>query len=75
LFLGFCLGSGLVDPYGCGQFRGLGPAAEAFGVRRVRLGEGDGSLLADEVSGAEVHAGGGVQADRRVAVLVVVGGE
>ncbi len=45
LFLGFCLGSGFVDPGGCGQFRWLESSAEAFRVGRVRLGECDGPLF------------------------------
>lgn len=74
LFLGFCLGSGFVDPHGRGQLPGSRAAAEVFGMCRVRLGEGERSLLADEVGGAVVHAGRGVQADRRMPVLVVVVG-
>lgn len=72
LSCGFCLLLRFVDPDLLGYRGRFGFPGEAFGVAGVCVGQPHGPLFADQVGGAEVHGGRGVQSDAGMAVLVVV---
>lgn len=72
MWCGFPALGRVVDPGRLGYLWWVGTAAEAFGVAGVCLGEGDRALVADLLGGSEVDGGGGVPADARVPMLVVV---